>query len=77
LRRVILTNCLKVNLEEKPELKKIFFDNNVERILTELSILHNENVVPGNPYYSLTRYRYARRHCNLSGISRKKFLSCM
>jgi len=41
------TNCLKVNLEEKPELKKIFFDNNVERILTELSILHNENVVPG------------------------------
>jgi len=37
-------NCLKINLEEKPELKKLFFDNDVKRILTELSILLNEEV---------------------------------
>lgn len=40
-------SCLKINLEEKPELKKIFFDNDVNRILTELSILLNENVNSG------------------------------
>lgn len=41
-------NCLQVNLEEKPELKKLFFDNDVKRILTELSILLNEDVSYGN-----------------------------
>jgi len=41
-------NCLKINLEEKPELKKLFFDNDVNRILTELSILLNENVNYGD-----------------------------
>ncbi len=41
-------NCLKVNLEEKPELKKLFFDNDVKRILTELSILQNEDVTFGD-----------------------------
>ncbi len=37
-------NCLSINLEEKPELKKLFFDNDVKRILTELSILMNEDI---------------------------------
>ena len=37
-------NCLKINLEEKPELKKMFFNNDVKRILTELSILLNEDI---------------------------------
>jgi uncharacterized protein len=41
-------NCLQINLEEKPELKKLFFDNDAKRILTELSILLNENVSYGN-----------------------------
>jgi len=44
-------NCLKVNLEEKPELKKLFFDNDVKRILTELSILLNENVSYGSTLF--------------------------
>jgi uncharacterized protein len=44
-------NCLKINLEEKPELKKIFFDNDVTRILTELSILMNENVIFGDTLF--------------------------
>lgn len=37
-------NCMMINLEEKPILKKIFFDNDVNRILTELSILLNQEV---------------------------------
>ena len=41
-------NCLKINLEEKPELKKLFFDNDVKRSLTELSILLNEDVNVGD-----------------------------
>ena len=41
-------NCLKINLEEKPELKKLFFDNDVKRILTELTILLNEDISYGN-----------------------------
>jgi len=41
-------NCLKINLEEKPELKKIFFDNDVKRIVTELTILLNEDISYGN-----------------------------
>ncbi len=41
-------NCLKINLEEKPELKRLFFDNNVKRILTEITILLNEDVNYGN-----------------------------
>jgi hypothetical protein len=41
-------NSLKINLEERPELKKIFFDNDVKRILTELSILVNEDVNYGD-----------------------------
>jgi len=41
-------NCLKINLEEKPELKKLFFDNDVKRILNELSILLNENIISGD-----------------------------
>ncbi len=44
-------NCLKINLEEKPELKKLFFDNDVNRILTELSILMNENVSSGDTLF--------------------------
>ena len=44
-------NCLKINLEEKPELKKLFFDNDVNRILTELSILLNENVSYGDTLF--------------------------
>jgi len=44
-------NCLKINLEEKPELKKLFFDNDVKRILTELSILMNENVSYGDTLF--------------------------
>ena len=41
-------NCLNINLEEKPELKKLFFDNDVKRILIELTILLNEDVSYGN-----------------------------
>lgn len=41
-------NCLKINLEERPELKKLFFNYDVKRILTELSILLNEDITPGN-----------------------------
>jgi predicted AAA+ superfamily ATPase len=41
-------NYLKINLEEKPELKKLFFDNDVKRIVTELSILFNEDIIIGN-----------------------------
>ncbi|MCF8389428.1 MAG: AAA family ATPase, partial [Bacteroidales bacterium] len=41
-------NCLKLNLEEKPELKKIFFNNDVKRILTELTILFNEDISYGD-----------------------------
>jgi len=41
-------NCLKINLEERPELKKLFFDNDVKRILTEISIILNEDVSLGS-----------------------------
>ena len=41
-------NLLAINLEEKPELKKIFFDNDVKRILTELSVLLNTDVSFGD-----------------------------
>ncbi|MBU0764783.1 MAG: AAA family ATPase [Bacteroidetes bacterium] len=41
-------NCIKVNLEEKPELKRLFYDNDVKRILSELSIVFNEDVSPGD-----------------------------
>ena len=44
-------NCLKINLEEIPELKKLFFDNDVKRILTELSILQNEDVSFGDTLF--------------------------
>ena len=44
-------NCLKINLEEKPEYKKLFFDNDVKRILTELSILLNEDVSFGDTLF--------------------------
>lgn len=44
-------NYLKINLEEKPELKKLFFDNDVNRILTELSVLLNENVSYGDTLF--------------------------
>jgi predicted AAA+ superfamily ATPase len=44
-------NCLNINLEEKPELKKLFFDNDVKRILTELSILMNEDVSFGETLF--------------------------
>jgi predicted AAA+ superfamily ATPase len=39
---------LAINLEEKPELKKLFFDNDVKRILTELSVLLNKDVSFGD-----------------------------
>ncbi len=44
-------NCLKINMEEKPELKKVFFDNDVRRILTELSILMNVDVIAGDTLF--------------------------
>ena len=37
-------NCLKINLEERPELKKLFIDNDVKRILFELTVLLNEEL---------------------------------
>jgi predicted AAA+ superfamily ATPase len=37
-------NAVKINLEERPELKKIFFNSDVNRIITELSILSNEDI---------------------------------
>jgi uncharacterized protein len=44
-------NLLGINLEEKPELKKLFFDNDVKRILTELSIILNEEISYGNTLF--------------------------
>ena len=44
-------NCMTINLEEKPVLKKIFFDNDVKRILTELSILLNQDVSFGETLF--------------------------
>ena len=41
-------NCLAINLEEKPELKKVFKDNDVKRIITELSVIANEPVKYNN-----------------------------
>jgi len=41
------SNCLRVNLDEKPELKKLFAGNDVNRILTELSVLLNTDVTVG------------------------------
>jgi uncharacterized protein len=46
--KIEFNNNLSVNLEEKPELKKLFFDNNVNRIITELSILFNQDINSGN-----------------------------
>jgi uncharacterized protein len=40
-------NYIKINFEEKAELKKLFFDYDVKRILMELSILSNTDVVFG------------------------------
>lgn len=45
--KVNFKNYLKINLEERPELKKLFFDNDVKRILTEISIILNEDVYFG------------------------------
>jgi uncharacterized protein len=44
-------NFLNINLEEKPELKKLFFDNDVNRILTELSILLNAEISYDNTLF--------------------------
>jgi uncharacterized protein len=44
-------NFLSINLEEKPELKKLFFDNDVNRILTELSVLLNAEISYGNSLF--------------------------
>jgi len=49
--RLEFKNLLSINLEEKPEFKKIFFDNDVKRILTELSILLNEDISYGNTLF--------------------------
>jgi len=46
--RMKFKNLLIVNLEERPDMKKIFFNNDVKRILTELSILLNEDISYGN-----------------------------
>jgi predicted AAA+ superfamily ATPase len=46
--KVNFKNCLKINLEERSELKKLFFDNDVKRILTEISIILNEDVCLGS-----------------------------
>jgi uncharacterized protein len=45
------SNLLSINLEEKPELKKLFFDNDVNRILTELSILLNQDISNGQTLF--------------------------
>lgn len=49
--RTEFKNCLKINLEEKPELKKLFFNNDVKRILNDLTILLDENVSYGNTLF--------------------------
>jgi len=54
-------NCLKINLEENPELKKIFFDNDVNRILTELSILQNEDVHIGDTIFFIDEIQTSPR----------------
>ena len=46
--QVEFSNCITINLEEKPELKKVFHDNDVKRIITELSIIMNEPINYGN-----------------------------
>lgn len=40
-------NYITINFEENPEFKRLFFDYDVKRILTELSILLNQDVVYG------------------------------
>jgi len=40
-------NYLSINMEENPELKKLFFDYDVKRILKELSILLDEDITYG------------------------------
>lgn len=40
-------NLAKINLEEKPEFKKLFFDNDVQRIVLEISVLLNTPIRPG------------------------------
>ncbi len=39
-------NIVAVNLEEKPEIRKVFHDNDVNRILTELSVLFSQDIRP-------------------------------
>ncbi len=41
------SNFAKINLEEKPEYKKLFFDNDVQRIIIEISVLLNTAIKPG------------------------------
>jgi len=45
--RTHFINCVKINLEETPELKKLFFNNDVIRIVSELSIMLNEDIDEG------------------------------
>jgi hypothetical protein len=44
-------NLLSINLEEKPELKKMNHDNDVNRIITELSILLNQDISFGQTLF--------------------------
>lgn len=41
------SNLVKINLEEKPEYKKLFHDNDVYRIINEISVLFNTTVEIG------------------------------
>ena len=44
-------NLISINLEEKPEFKNVFFDNDVNRIIVELSILLNKEIDYGNTLF--------------------------
>jgi hypothetical protein len=41
------TNLVTINLEESPELKSVFKTNNPQRIIQELSVLKNTDIIPG------------------------------
>lgn len=40
-------NCIKIDLEEKPELRRLFDKNNVKLIVNEIGVILNKDISPG------------------------------
>ena len=45
------SNCLKINLEEQKEFCSVFSKNNAKTLITELSLLLNTEIVPGDTLF--------------------------